>query len=438
MLKKFPQRIIAVPIRYMERLSRMNKNASYELKERSDTAVTVQVTVTPETVKNALDNTYRAYGREASIPGFRKGRVPRGVLDARYGHELFLEETQKELQQQHLGEALAELELNPVAPPEIKSISFDEKEPFVFEASFPVLPDFDLPEYKGIALEAEPIKDITNDDVKLALDDIRARFGTIVPKDGDTVTEGDIVQVREDDKEWNAHAEERNPVTGKLIGHKVGETVSVNLDLPEKKTFSASLSIVSLQEIKIPEANDELAKDAGYENLEALQAKVKESLQHNQASKHEKKIKLELLDWVVDQANIPLPEVLVEEMATEELEHLKKNLSEPRSPLSFEDYLSKQDKSEEAIQADYRENVTRRLRRELVLQQIAKAQDISFTDEKLEEIATAEAEETDENPIRFIAELKANERWEDYRLAKVNMGVLDVLYKNAVLSEKTE
>ena len=416
----------------------MDKNASYELKERSDTAVTVQVTVTPETVKNALDNTYRTYGREASIPGFRKGRVPRGVLDARYGHELFLEETQKELQQQHLGEALAELELNPVAPPEIKPISSDEKEPFVFEASFPVLPDFDLPEYKGIALETEPIKDVTDDDVKLALDDIRARFGTIVPKDGDTVTEGDIVQVREDDKEWNAHAEERNPVTGKLIGHKVGETVSVNLDLPEKKTFSASLSIVSLQEIKIPEANDELAKDAGYENLEALRVKVKESLQHNQASKHEKKIKLELLDWVVDQANIPLPDVLVEEMATEELEHLKKNLSEPSSPLSFEDYLSKQDKNEEAIQADYRENVTRRLRRELVLQQIAKAQDISFTDEKLEEIATAEAKETDENPIRFIAELKANERWEDYRLAKVNMGVLDVLYKNAVLSENTK
>ena len=416
----------------------MDKNASYELKERSDTAVTVQVTVAAETVKNALDNTYRAYGREASIPGFRKGRVPRGVLNARYGHELFLEETQKELQQQHLGEALAELELNPVAPPEIKPISSDEEEPFVFEASFPVLPDFDLPEYKGIALETEPIKDVTDDDVKLALDDIRARFGTIVPKDGDTVTEGDIVQVREDDKEWNAHAEERNPVTGKLIGHKVGETVSVSLDLPEKKTFSASLSIVSLQEIKIPEANDELAKDAGYENLQALQVKVKESLQHNQASKHEKKIKLELLDWVVDQANIPLPDVLVEEMATEELEHLKKNLSEPRSPLSFEDYLSRQEKSEEAIQADYRENVTRRLRRELVVQQIAKAQDISFTDDKLEEIATAEAEETDENPIRFIAELKANERWEDYRLAKVNMGVFDVLYKNAVLSEKTE
>ena len=416
----------------------MDKNASYELKERSDTAVTVQVTVATETVKNALDNTYRAYGREASIPGFRKGRVPRGVLDARYGHELFLEETQKELQQQHLGEALAQLELNPVAPPEIKPISSDEEEPFVFEASFPVLPDFDLPEYKGIALETEPIKDVTDDDVKLALDDIRARFGTIVPKDGDTVTEGDIVQVREDDKEWNAHAEERNPVTGKLIGHKVGETVSVSLDLPEKKTFSASLSIVSLQEIKIPEANDELAKDAGYENLQALQVKVKESLQHNQASKHEKKIKLELLDWVVDQANIPLPDVLVEEMATEELEHLKKNLSEPRSPLSFEDYLSRQEKSEEAIQADYRENVTRRLRRELVVQQIAKAQDISFTDDKLEEIATAEAEETDENPIRFIAELKANERWEDYRLAKVNMGVFDVLYKNAVLSEKTE
>jgi FKBP-type peptidyl-prolyl cis-trans isomerase (trigger factor) len=125
-------------------------------------------------------------------------------------------------------------------------------------------------------------------------------------------------------------------------------------------------------------------------------------------------------------------------MATEELEHLKKNLSEPRSPLSFEDYLSRQEKSEEAIQADYRENVTKRLRRELVVQQIAKAQDISFTDDKLEEIATAEAEETDENPIRFIAELKANERWEDYRLAKVNMGVFDVLYKNAVLSEKTE
>jgi len=416
----------------------MDKNATYELKERSDTAVTVQVTVNPETVKNALDNTYRSYGREASVPGFRKGRVPRGVLDARYGHKLFLEETQKELQQQHLGKALAELELNPVAPPEIKPVSSDEKKPFVFEASFPVLPDFDLPEYKGIKLETEPIKGVTDDDVKLAVDHICARFGTIVPKDGDTVSEGDVVHVKEGDKEWDAHAEERNPVGGKLIGHKVGETVSVDVELPKDKTLSTSLSIVSLKEIKIPEADDELAKDAGYESLEALQAKVKESLQDSQAREREKEIKARLLDWVIDQANIPLPEVLVEEMATEEVEQLKKNLSEPRSPLSFEDYLSKQEKSEEEIQADYRENVTRRLRRELVLQRIAKAEDISFTDEELEETATTEAKETEEDPIRFIAELKANEHWEDYRLAKVNMGVFDVLYKNAVLSEKTE
>ena len=409
----------------------IEENASYTIKERSATDVTVQVKVEAQAVQQGIEEVYRRYGREARIPGFRKGRVPRAFLDSRFGREMFLEEAQKTLEEEHVPQAVSALELHPITPPTVNEVVFNEGEAFVFEASFSVFPEFELPEYRGLGLVKKPGQKVTEEDVRAALEEVRRQFATLAPKEEKTVNDGDIVRVRQDKEEWDARAETEDPVTAALIGHRVGETVEINLDLPEGRGMHAALSILELKEVILPEVDDELAKDAGYDSLVALQEDIKDKLAKARAEKQEHTEKTELLDRIVDQLALPLPEALVEKLSEEELQRLKKNLGHPRSPLTFEDYLKDQGKSEEGVRSDYRDRVARRIRRELVLQKLSEEEGITIDDAELERIASAEAEKAGEDPLRFIARLKAEERFEDYRSEKVNGRVLDLLYETA-------
>lgn len=414
----------------------IDQNKDYTIKERSATEVTVQVTVAAPIVQNGIDAVYRRYGRETRIPGFRKGRAPRAFLDARFGHGLFLEEARKALAEEHLPQALAALSLHPVSPPAVNEVSFDETGPFVFEASFSVLPEVELPDYRGIELAVAPIPEVTDEDVKAALEDIRQRFGTLSAKQGEVVNDGDIVRVKEGEKEGDLRAEAGHPVTAALIGRRVGQSVEISLDQPEGKHSPVTLTILGLKEVLLPAIDDELAKDAGYESLSALKEEIRRKLEEARGKKQERTAKLALLDRLVDRLDLPLPEALVERVTARELERLKERLGHPRSSLSFEEYLQRQKKGEEEVRTDYRRLVTRRLRRELVLERLAEKEGIAIDDAELEQMARAQAEEEGENPLRFLARLRAEDRLEDYRAEKVHERVLDLLYEAARIKKE--
>lgn len=413
-----------------------NDSSRFAIKAQSPTEVTVEVTVDARGVEESVAAAYRRYGREVQIPGFRKGHVPRPVLETRFGKALFEEEAQHDLEEKHLPEALAALSLHPVTPPHVTMGAFSEKEAFVFEATFSVLPQFEPPTYRGIELSVPPEEKPSDEDVRAALEEIRRHYAALAPKEGDTVASGDIVRVKEKGEEWDAQAEEENPVTAKLVGRKVGETAKVDLELPEGKTISTELEILALKQVLLPELGDDLAKSAGYESLAALEADVRGRLEKAHARRRDQMIRVALLDRLLEKVEIPLPTALVEEIAGEELEGLKKNLADSRSPVSFEEYLKRREKSEDEMRSDYRELVTRRLRRELLLQKIAEKEGIKIDDEELERIATVEAEEAGEPPMRFIARLKAEERWEDHRTEKTTARVLDLLHSTARLTEE--
>ena len=413
-------------------------NTQCEIKERSATDVTVQVTVDAETVKNAIDTVYKRYSKEVQIPGFRKGRVPRAYLDSRFGVDLFTEEAQKDMEEEHLPRALADLDLRPVTTPEVESVSFDAQGPFVFTASFSVLPKIELPEYRGIELKVKPLEDVTEDEINGTLEEIQRRFATLAPKESDTIEDGDILHVKEGEKEWDMRVDSENPVTGKMIGHKKGEAVELEIERDEGDPLHATLEVMEISKVVLPEIDDDLAKDAGFDSLEAMKADIKEKIAASKSERRIERIKGDLLDHIVSQLDLPLPEKMVEEMAAEDLEHFKKNLEHPEAPMSFEEYLKEREKSEDDLLAEFREDVTQRLRRELVMAKLIEAEGISISDEELEKIAGEEAKENGEDPIRFVARLKANEQWDAYRTEKINSRIFDLLYESAKLIEESE
>ncbi len=413
-------------------------NTQCEIKERSATNVTLQVTVDPATVKNAVDSVYRRYSKQAQIPGFRKGRVPRAYLDSRFGSELFTEEAQKDLEEEHLKEAIVELDLRPVKSPEVESASFEEDGAFIFTASFPVLPEVELPEYRGIELTVEPPQDVTEDEVNGALEEIRGRFATLAPKGSDTIEDGDVVRVKQGEEEYDVRVDSNNPVTTNMIGHKVDENVELEVPREGEDPLRTTLTVSEVKKVVVPEIDDELAKDAGFDSLDELSADIKGKIVTSKTQQREQKIKGQLLDQVVSQIEIPLPEQMVEDMAKEDLQQLKERLEDPKAPMTFDEFLEKREKDEEGLLSELREDVVQRLRRDLVMAKLIESEGVVISDEELEQLANEEAKAREEDPIRFIARLKANEEWEAYRRSKVSGRVLDVLYENAKLNEETK
>lgn len=413
----------------------VNNQASYKIKDRSATAVTVEVSIDPQLLKDRLGAIYDRYSREVSIPGFRKGHVPHSFLETRFGKEVFLQDAREQLQKEHLPKALAELELSPVSPPELKTISAEEDPSFVFEASLAVLPEFELPDYRGIELAVPPGDKVAEEDIEAALEETQRQHATLVPKDRKTVSEGDIVSVKAGEEEWDMRASRGHPVTSRLIGNDIGVTVEVDLPTSGENVVPAELTIVGIKEIELPEIDDELAKDAGYEDLAMLREGLTDEIEERGARQREQDIKVKLLDWVVRQTDLPLPQPLVDQVAAEEFTKFKQSFEHPGAATTFADYLEEEDKDEETMRTEYKRRAEKRLRRELVLRRIVEKEGLQIDDAGLDEIARKDAEGEGKDPLRFVAQLKADEHWEDFRRAKLNERVFSILYAEAKIKE---
>ncbi|MFC2082017.1 trigger factor [Candidatus Bipolaricaulota bacterium] len=416
----------------------MTQQPQYEVKERAATEATVQVTVPSDAVRDQIEAVYVRYAKQMRVPGFRKGKVPRSFLDSRFGRDVFLEEAQDDLQRKYLSNALTELSLRAVSVPQVDVVSFDEAAPFVFAATFAVLPDVALPDAGQLPVEVPPNPAVTDEDVQRTLEEVQTQFGTVGEKEGDTVADGDIVRVKEGEQEWDTRADGDNPVTQALIGVKVGDTVDVNTELPDGKPFEASFTVLGLRQIVMPEIDDELAKDAGFDDLETLKTDIRTKLGEQRSERHRQVVNGLILDELVNQTEIPLPDPFVDELLSEEIERLKTSLSEPDARFTFADYLERREMSEEELSQEIRESIVRRLRRELSLQQLAKDFEIVIDDEELGELAKTDAEEHGEDPLRFVARIKAEERWADYRLSKINGRIFNRLRETVTLKETEE
>jgi len=416
----------------------MSSQQQYEIKKQAQTEATILVTVDSQTVQDKIQAVYQRYSREVRVPGFRPGRVPKSYLETRFGREAFLAEAQDELKRDQLPEALVHLDLHPVSVAEIEIVSFGESEPFVFEAAFSVLPVVDPPDYRGIEVAAPREKEVTDEDIDRTLEQIRTQFATLSDKAGDTVSDGDIVHVKEDDREWDARADGESPITRALIGASVGSTVTIDAELPEGGRLQARWEIAGLREVVLPEIDDDLAKDAGFDSLETLRTDIRTRMARERAAQHRRIVDTRLLDALVEKAEIPLPETFIDDLVDDEVERLRESLEDSPSAPSFAEYLEVRETDEEKLREDLRESVSLRVRRELLLRKLAEEAGIAIDDGELGELATEDAKEAGEDPLRFAARLKAEDRWDDFRSGKVNERVFALLRAEANVREEEE
>jgi len=415
----------------------MTTKPNYEIEKRDATEATIRVTIDADRVRDKIDTIYKNYAREMRVPGFRKGHVPRAYLDSRFGADVFVAEAQDELARQHLPDAFEELALRPVSSPKVETVSFEDGGPFVFTASFAVLPSVDLPAYDGIAVSVPGTKPVTDEDVDQAIEEVRSQFSTLEEKAGETVEDGDILHVREGEQEWDTRADSGHPIMKHLVGAAVGSTVVVDEQL-EDRPLHAEIEVIGLRQIVLPEIDDELAKDAGYESLDALRTDLHEKMEAERARRQERVTDVRVLDQLIEKADIPLPEPFIDDLVEEEVERIKASLDRPDSSASFEEALAERKQTEDELRDEIRTSIEHRVRRELTLRAVAEAESIALDDEELATVAEAEAEEIGETPVRFVARLKAEDRWDEYRTSKINERVFARLRDAATVTLEEE
>jgi len=414
----------------------MSTKATYQVTDRQDIEATIQVSIPAEGVLQQIEAIYREYAKEVSVPGFRKGHVPRTFLDTRFGRDVFLQESQEELQRTHLPLALTELELRPVSTPTLDVVSSGEAEPFVFTASFAVLPTIELPDTAGLEAEVPALKPVSDNDVEAALADVQQQFGVLGELEGETVSDGDLVHVKEGEQEWDTRAMNDNPITQHLVGAAIGSTVAIDAQLPDGKSIKTTLEVVGLRQVVLPDVDDDLAKDAGYDDLEALKTDIRNRIAKRREDLHQQWVHGALLESLLSKMEIPLPESFVSDLVEDELTHLRESLERPESDQTMAEYLEQREMTEDELKDEIKKSIEARIRRELVLQQLAVDLKIDIDSDELDKLAAEDAAEYGEDPVRFSARMKAEDRWDDYRQSKINERIFAALAETAVIKEK--
>lgn len=358
--------------------------------------VKLRVEVPEEALGPALNEVYKRWAGQMKVPGFRKGRVPRKIIDARVGPEVIREEALRDALPELYRDALAAENLEAIAAPEIEVVEFAPGAPIVFEATVDVRPEVRVPDLSAISVEAPPAE-VTDEDVDEQLERLRDRFAELetVPRE---VREGDFALIdlkayRGDTLVEEATAPdylyEVGSRTGpprlddEIEGNRPGAILKFTAPLPTDPEGERLSFTVLLKEVKakrLPVLDDDFAKTVGeFEDLEALRAELRGRLREVKLQMVEEEIRAQALAALVDASDLDPPESLVDQEFHDRLEHLERDLAS--AGLSMADYEARVNMTELEIRRDLRDAAFRSVKAELLLEQIAREQDVQVTED---------------------------------------------------------
>ena len=374
--------------------------------EKIDAHKTVLEMEVPEAeVVKAFDRAYQKLASKVNIPGFRKGKVPRKVLEMRLGKEALMDEALEILIPSAYGKALQEQDIDPVDRPEIEVVTFEENKPLVFKATVVGKPEVTLGEYKAVTVK-KPVVDITADDVAQELDTLRNRNAKMVVAEGAELQNGDFAMIDfegfvdgqpfkgGDAKGYPLEVGSGSFIPGfedQLVGAKAGEDREVKVTFPAdyfvpELAGKEALFKVKVNDIKrkeLPELDDEFVKEVSeFNSLEELKSDIENKLKETATAKAERDFRSGAVKVAVDNAAVDIPDVMIEHEIDNMLRELDVNLQ--NRGLSLSKYLEMAKTDVSALRGNYRESAQNSVKADLVLEAVAKAESIEVKPEDLE------------------------------------------------------
>jgi len=399
--------------------------------------VELKVEVPVEKVEQALQQAYKKIVRQITLPGFRKGKAPRKLLESRFGVEIFYEDALDILLNESYPEAIEKAQIDPIDTPEVKETNLEQGQPFTYTATVTVMPEVELGQYKGIEADKE-IVSIGEDDVNAEIESARESHARLVTVEQEAI-EGDTVVI---DYEGFVNEE---PFAGgqadnyllelgsstfipgfedQLIGSKAGDEKDVIVTFPENyqseelagKEAKFEVVVHEVKRKEVPELNEDFVLEVSeFESVEEYTDDVRNKLLEAKENQAEAKFKNALLNKVVENSTVEIPEVLVESEIDRMLEDTKRSMQQ--YGIGLEQYAQMLGKSIEDLRNDMKEQAAKRVKTDLVLGAIVKEENIEVDEdmfeERLAEMAKAYNQEVDELRKMLQAQPQAIESLQD-------------------------
>ena len=371
--------------------------------EKSMAKLTIEVAA--DEFEAALNKAYQKSKNKINLPGFRKGKAPRAMIEKMYGAGIFVEDAANIIIPDAYESAAKESELEIVAQPEIAVEQAEKGKPFIFTATVAIKPDVTLGDYKGIEVEKKEAE-VSEDEISAEIDRVRESNARMITIDDRATQDGDTVVIDFDgyvdgEQFEGGKAEDYTLVLGshsfidnfedQLVGKNIGDDVEVNVTFPEQYQAEElqgkpALFKVKIKEIKVkelPELDDDFAQDVSEcDTLDAYKVEVKSKLVKTKEDDIKREKEDAVIEKIIENATMEIPEQMVDAQTRQMTQEFAQRLQS--QGLSLEQYMQFTGLTPQKMQEELKPQALKRIQSRLVLEAVVEAEKIEATQEDIE------------------------------------------------------
>lgn len=410
------------------------------------------IEVSAEELEKAIQGAYLKQRNKISVPGFRKGKVPRQMIEKMYGVGIFYEDAANALIPTAYGKAYDECELDIVSQPKVEVVQLEKGKPFIFTAEVAVKPEVTLGEYKGLSVDKVSNR-VTAKEIDAKLEEEQKKNARTVVVEDRAVQDGDEVVLDfegfVDGVAFEGGKGENYPLTigsgsfipgfeEQLIGAEAEKEVEVNVTFPEEYhsedlAGKAAVFKCTVHEIKakeLPELDDEFAAEVSeFDTLDAYKADIKAKIKEQKIADGNRKKEDQAVEKAVANATMEIPEAMIDTQVNQMAQDFAQRIQQ--QGLSMERYFQFTGMTAESMMEELRPQAVKRIETRLVLEAIAKAENIEITDERIDE-ELAKMAEAYKMEVEKLKEFMGENEKEQMKMDLAVQDAVTFLVDNAV------
>lgn len=379
---------------------------SVQLEKLEKNMAKLTIEVSAEELENAIEGAYQKNKNKISIPGFRKGKVPRHMVEKMYGKEIFYEDAANALIPDAYEKAVEECEEDIVSSPSIDVVQIEAGKPFIFTAEVALKPEVKLGKYKGVKFPKADVT-VTDEEIDAEIDRERERNARNIEVTDRAVKDGDMTVLDfegfVDGVAFEGGKGENYPLTigsgafipgfeEQLVGAEIGKEVEVNVTFPEDyqaedlkgKAALFKCTVKEIKEKELPELDDEFASEVSeFDTLAEYKADVKGKLEERKAKDAKDEKEAAVIEAIVKDSDMEIPEAMLETQQRQMIDEFAQRIQ--MQGLSLEQYFQFTGTSYERMLEEVKPQAEKRIQSRLVLEAVVKAENIEATDADYEE-----------------------------------------------------
>ncbi len=427
------------------------KLTSVEKKENN--IVELEITISPEELKEATDKVFKKKVKTINVPGFRKGKAPRQIIEKMYGEGIFMEDAVNEIYPKAYSDAIDEAGIEPVDKADVDVTSLDKETGVVFKATVTVKPEVTLGNYKGIKVD-KVVYTVTDAEVDAEIERMRDRNARIISVTDRSAIDGDEVVINfegfANGEAFAGGKAENHTITlgshsfidtfeEQIVGHNVGDEFDVNVKFPEEyhaenlkgQPALFKVKLVDIKGKELPELDSEFAKDVSeFDTIDELKANIRKKQEEMKDRKTTDELENNLLDEVIKEMQAHIPGCMIENRISDMVQDFEYRISQQGMKIDM--YLQYTGMSMEAFRESFREQSEKQVKTRLVLETIGELEKLEATEDDI----TAEYEKISklyQMPMDNIRKIiPERELLSDIKSTKA----IDFVRDNAIITEK--